>query len=419
MFLRRPDGSLDVMECLKLWFGKGTSTDISIRNRFGEHVENALKGRYAHWRWTPRGCLALMILLDQFPRNVYRHTVDMYAGDEMARQIVDAGHDWLKELKPEECLFVPCLILTHQENVADQQACLRFWNKLEPLLPTELHVFRTIFEEHLRIVDLVGNFPHRDHYYGRTTSEVGKKLMDNPGIRFDLPLIAEGGQVRFGHDSKKLWTATQMTFNVVETLDTFVKHKVARRNTVVTDWLTPEKAAECREAFRKFDKDGNGFLDIEELVAVLEATGRSYTKQELERAIDGISGQKGSTGITFDQFAALLQIKMAADTQNRLRARFQLFDSDNTGDICFDELRACLQGMDSLLTSSELEEMMKRCDADGDGKISYEEFVDMVPGMMSPVSATVDHSLWDIMSPVEPSSAVIGFNGWADVKTRA
>jgi uncharacterized protein (DUF924 family) len=162
MFRRRPDGSLDTMDCLKLWFGKGTNTDIEIRNRFGEHVENALQGRYAHWRWTARGCVALMILLDQFPRDVYRHTVEMYAGDKDARSIVDAGHDWLKELKPEECLFVPCLILTHQENVSDQQACLRFWNKLQPLLPTELHVFRTIFEEHLRIVDLVGNFPHRD-----------------------------------------------------------------------------------------------------------------------------------------------------------------------------------------------------------------------------------------------------------------
>ncbi|KAF2739784.1 EF-hand, partial [Polyplosphaeria fusca] len=146
----------------------------------------------------------------------------------------------------------------------------------------------------------------------------------------------------------------------------------------VTDWLTPEKAAECREGFRKFDKDGNGFLDIEELITVLSATGRTYTQQELQTAIDTISGTKGSTGITFDQFAELLQVKMAADTQNRLRARFQLFDTDNTGDISYDELKACLQGMDSLLTTAEIEEMMKKCDTDGDGMISYEEFVSIV-----------------------------------------
>ena len=414
MFLHRPDGSLDAMACLRLWFGKSTSTDIEIRTRFGKHVELALEGRYAHWRWTPRGCVALMILLDQFPRNIYRHTVEMYAGDEPGRMIVDAGHDWLRELKPEECLFVPCLILTHQENLADQQACLRFWNKLEPLLPTELHIFRTIFEEHLRIVDLCGNFPHRDHYYGRTTSAVGQKLMDNPGLRFDLPLIAEGGHVRFGHDSKKLWDATEATFDVVECLDAFVKNKVKRKNTIVTDWLTPEKAAECREAFRKFDKDGNGFLEMNELIEVLTATQRTYSKAELQLAIDTISGQTGCNSLTFEQFAELLQIKMAADTQNRLRARFQLFDADNSGDISYDELKSCLQGIDSLLTTSELDEMMKKCDADGDGRISYEEFVAMVPTVMSPISATADHSLWDIMSPTTPSAAV-GF-GWKDSK---
>ncbi|OAL45344.1 EF-hand, partial [Pyrenochaeta sp. DS3sAY3a] len=146
----------------------------------------------------------------------------------------------------------------------------------------------------------------------------------------------------------------------------------------VTDWLTPETAAECREAFRKFDKDGNGFLDLDELIAVLTATHRTYTRPELQLAIDTIAGEPGTPGLTFEQFAALLQIKMAADSQNRLRARFQLFDADNSGDISYDELKACLQGIDGLLTTSELDEMMKRCDVDGDGRISYEEFIAMV-----------------------------------------
>jgi Ca2+-binding EF-hand superfamily protein/uncharacterized protein (DUF924 family) len=417
MFLRRPDGSLDVMACLKLWFGKSTATDIEIRTRFGEHVRLALEGRYAHWRWSPRGCVALMILLDQFPRNIYRHTVDMYAGDAPGRAIVDAGHDWLSVLKPEECLFVPCLILTHQENVQDQQACMRFWSKLEPHLPTELHIFRTIFEEHLRIVDLCGNFPHRDHYYGRTTTAVGQTFMDNPGVRFDLPLIAEGGHVRFGHDSKKLWDATEATFDVVERLDAFVKNKVKRKNTLVTDWLTPEKAAECREAFRKFDKDGNGFLDMEELLEVLAATHRTYTKTELQNVVDTITGKVNSTGLTFEEFSALLQIKMTADMQNRLRARFQLFDTDNSGDISYDELRSCLTDLDDLLTTAELDEMMKKCDANGDGIITYEEFVAMVPSVVSPTLSEADQSLWEIMSPVEPSKKA-AFS-WGDVKVPA
>ena len=76
---------------------------------------------------------------------------------------------------------------------------------------------------------------------------------------------------------------------------------------------------------------------------------------------------------------------MTADMQNRLRARFQLFDTDNSGDISYDELRHCLTDLDNLLTTAELDEMMKKCDVDGDGNISYEEFVAMIPVVVSPV----------------------------------
>jgi calmodulin len=243
--------------------------------------------------------------------------------------------------------------------------------------------------------------------------------MDNPGLRFHLPLIAEGGHIRFGHDNKKLWEPTQMTFNLVETLDAFVKNKVKRKHTIVTDWLTPEKAAKCCEGFRQFDKDGNSFLDREEFVAVLQATGRTYTKIEVQMAIDTITRTKGGTGLTFEQFAAVLQVKMTSDTQNRIRARSQLFDADNTGDISFEGLTDCLDGIDSLLTSSELTEMMRKYDTNGDGMISYEEFLIMVPTMISPTSLDVNQSLWGIMCPFEPSSAVVGGFGWGDAKKMA
>jgi uncharacterized protein (DUF924 family) len=101
MFLRDDSGTLDVMKCLGLWFGKSNNTDIEISTRFGSHVSAALAGAYDGWKKTPRGCLALMILIDQFPRNIYRHTVQSSAGDKMARAIVDASHDWLLVLKPE------------------------------------------------------------------------------------------------------------------------------------------------------------------------------------------------------------------------------------------------------------------------------------------------------------------------------
>lgn len=84
-------------------------------------------------------------------------------------------------LKPEEHLFVPCLLMTDQENLADQKYGLEFYEKLEPFLQTELHIFLTIFEERHRIIYLCGTFPHRNHHYpDRKTSDLGRKLMDNP-----------------------------------------------------------------------------------------------------------------------------------------------------------------------------------------------------------------------------------------------
>jgi len=148
MFLHDSSSQLDVMSCLQLWFGKSNDTDIQIQERFGTYVASAIRGGLDHWRATPRGCLALMTLVDQFPRNIYRHAVNSFARDKRSREMVyTAGHDWLQVLRPEECIFVPCLIMTHQENLADQEYCLQFYDRLEPLLPPSLHIFRTILED--------------------------------------------------------------------------------------------------------------------------------------------------------------------------------------------------------------------------------------------------------------------------------
>lgn len=123
---------------------------------------------------------------------------DFFSGDHLARNIVDVGHDWLRVLKPDERLFVPCLILTYQEHLADQQLYLSYYDDLEPSLPPEMKIFRTIFKEHLQIISLCGTFPHRDHYYGRHTSEVGHSLMENPRATLRSPTycIKRRGQVR-------------------------------------------------------------------------------------------------------------------------------------------------------------------------------------------------------------------------------
>jgi uncharacterized protein (DUF924 family)/Ca2+-binding EF-hand superfamily protein len=381
MFLRHEDGTLDVMRCLGLWFGKSNDTDIEINHRFGAHVSSALQGDYESWKATPRGCLALMILVDQFPRNIYRHTIQSFAGDNMARTIVDAPHKWLSVLKPEECIFVPCLIMTHQENVESQEMGVEFYNTLEPHLPSELHIFRTIFEEHMRIIKLCGTFPHRDHYYGRETSAVGKMLMENPKVRFDLPLVAENGSMHFGHDPKKLWLATQRAFDALERIELLASETDRRGSIAAPSWLDEKEIAECHETFRAFDKDGNGSFDREELAMVLASTGRVYDDAQIQKAMDKISHQKGAKSITFEQFGALLRVNVDQTPEAQARRRFDLFDADGSGEISLQELKRCIQSMDDLVTSAEIEEMLKTCDDDHNGSVSFEEFLKLMPSM--------------------------------------
>ena len=83
-----------IEECLNLWFGKSQQTDQDIWNRFGADVALALRGHYDHWALNvdhPRLLVALIIMLDQFPRNIYRDTSQMYDGDARCLSLVKRG----------------------------------------------------------------------------------------------------------------------------------------------------------------------------------------------------------------------------------------------------------------------------------------------------------------------------------------
>lgn len=384
MFLRDATGKLDPMACLSLWFGKSHDTDNEIRKRYGELVKQAIAGQLDDWMETPRGCLALMILVDQFPRNLYRHTIHMYDGDQKAMELVDRGYDWQAELTPEECLFMPCLILTHQENLDAQKQCVVYYDKIEPHLQSEFQIFRTIFEEHLKIINICSVFPHRDHYYGRETSPAGRLLMEDSTLRFDLPLVAENGSVRFGTDSNRLWQATAHTFDVLDRLDSIATQRQADGRTAANiDWMSDEQIAFCKDTFRKFDKDGSNSLSAVELGSVLKAVGRPYSPERIQEAMAIITGRPNSNSITFEEFATLLESDLTDDQDQRLLERFKLFDLDSSGYISLEELRICIRDLDALVTNAEVEKMLKRADTSADGQVSYEEFIELFHNLKS------------------------------------
>src|SRR5687767_1165445 len=111
---------------MKVWFGGGPDVDREIRERFGPDLERARRGELDAWAETPRGRLALIILLDQFSRNVYRGTPDAFAQDPAAQKLavegLDGGTD--EGLSPAERMFF-AMPLTHAEDVAMQERAVR------------------------------------------------------------------------------------------------------------------------------------------------------------------------------------------------------------------------------------------------------------------------------------------------------
>ncbi len=158
------------------WFAKDDAFDALFRERFLASHEAAAGGRLAHWAGTPEGALALVILLDQFPRNAFRGTPRMYATDPQAREVaaaaVQAGHD--RALPVEMRLFL-YLVFAHSEALADQDRSVALFGALgEPHLARAIH--------HRDIVRRFGRFPHRNPVLGRPMRPEERRWLEEGGF---------------------------------------------------------------------------------------------------------------------------------------------------------------------------------------------------------------------------------------------
>ena len=203
-------------ECLNLWFGKSQQTDHDIWNRFGADVALASQGRYDHWALNveqPRLIVALVIMLDQFPRNIYRDTSQMYDYDARCRALVKRG---LRvgvgnRLRPIERVFL-CLALTHSESLEDQHLCMEEWSRaMADLAPDDpLNAFHEMFNRHVAVIQRFGRFPHRNRILQRETTPPEEEFLKDGSFRFDLPLVLNS-------DGKLLFAGTvkRRTVNVL------------------------------------------------------------------------------------------------------------------------------------------------------------------------------------------------------------
>ncbi|WP_326537188.1 DUF924 family protein [Pseudorhodoferax sp.] len=158
------------------WFAKNAAFDRQFRERFHDLHFAAAGRRCDAWAATAEGALALLLLLDQYPRNSFRGTGHMYATDPLARmfcrQALDAGLD--RQVEQELRLFF-YLPLSHSEDLADQQRALGLNRALgEPFASHALG--------HLDIVARFGHFPHRNAMLGRETTAAEQAFLATGGF---------------------------------------------------------------------------------------------------------------------------------------------------------------------------------------------------------------------------------------------
>jgi uncharacterized protein (DUF924 family) len=158
-----------------LWWAGDEATDAEIRERFGSLVEQALAGRLSHWADSPRGALALIILLDQFTRNLGRGSAAAYAGDamalELAEQAIARGHD--QQLRPIERSFL-YMPMMHAEDPAVALRSLEIYAALSKQIAAlgveNYPDSRAHALAHAKIVLDFGRYPHRNELLGRTST---------------------------------------------------------------------------------------------------------------------------------------------------------------------------------------------------------------------------------------------------------
>jgi uncharacterized protein (DUF924 family) len=165
------------------WFVKDAVFDASIRERFAGLQAQAVRGELEAWRSEPRSMLALVVLLDQFSRNLHRNDARAFAADayalQCAKQMVARGDD--RAMRPVERQFV-YLPFEHSESLADQVRGVELMGELEEFPETK--GVSEWAEKHRVIIERFGRFPHRNAALGRESTAEEREFLSQPGSGF-------------------------------------------------------------------------------------------------------------------------------------------------------------------------------------------------------------------------------------------
>lgn len=174
---------------IRLWWRKDPATDADIRARFATGVAAALDERLHHWADEPDGLLALVLLADQFTRNIQRDTPAAFAGDPLAlawcRQGIARGDEALLSAAERAFLYMP---LEHSERLADQDECVaRFERLVAGSAPADRGALAGMLDyarRHRDVIARFGRFPHRNAILGRASTVEELAFLQTPGTSF-------------------------------------------------------------------------------------------------------------------------------------------------------------------------------------------------------------------------------------------
>jgi uncharacterized protein (DUF924 family) len=171
------------------WFGSSPEADALVRERFAAAIDAASAGELDHWGESARSALARVILLDQFPRNVWRGTARAFAHDPLAlvaaRSAVAAGR--LAALSPVERAFL-ILPYQHSESLDAQRDSVRLSDEIARSAPAAwrplLEHYADFARQHLALIERFGRFPHRNAVLGRTPTAGERAYLERGGASF-------------------------------------------------------------------------------------------------------------------------------------------------------------------------------------------------------------------------------------------
>ncbi|WP_261841526.1 DUF924 family protein [Aliamphritea ceti] len=169
----------------KLWWFGGEEVDNLIRDAFGQRVRQALAGELDDWARQPRGRLALIILLDQFSRNIYRGSGEAFSGDSKAASLtkegIELGHDRALELSEKLFFYMP---LEHAESLNEQDqhiACLEsMFGELGIEHRQVLDNALDFAHEHRELIARFGRFPYRNTVLNRESTPEELAYLNQP-----------------------------------------------------------------------------------------------------------------------------------------------------------------------------------------------------------------------------------------------